>query len=44
LASPFESIVTLAIVAGAWFAVIGVFEIASSFGIRKASKELADEP
>ena len=40
LASPFASIVTLAIVAGAWFVVIGVFEIASSFGIRKASKEL----
>lgn len=38
LASPLESIVTLAIVVGAWFAVIGVFEIISSFGIRKASK------
>ncbi len=40
LASPFESIVTLAIVVGVWFIVIGVFEIASSFGIRKASKTL----
>ena len=40
LASPFPSIVTLAIVAGVWFVVIGVFEIASSFGIRKASKTL----
>ena len=40
LASPFESIVTLAIVVGVWFVVIGVFEIVSSFGIRKASKEL----
>lgn len=40
LASPFDSIVTLAIVVGAWFVVIGVFEIVSSFGIRKASKEL----
>lgn len=40
LASPFESIVTLAIVVGAWFVVIGVFEIVSSFGIRKASKTL----
>jgi len=38
LASPFASIVTLAIVAGVWFVVIGVFEIVSSFGIRKASK------
>lgn len=41
LASPFASIVTLAIVVGAWFVVIGVFEIVSSFGIRKASKTLA---
>ncbi|MEE2854425.1 MAG: HdeD family acid-resistance protein [Actinomycetota bacterium] len=41
LASPFDSIVTLAIVVGAWFVVIGVFEIVSSFGIRKASKTLA---
>lgn len=40
LASPFDSIVTLAIVVGVWFVVIGVFEIVSSFGIRKASKEL----
>jgi uncharacterized membrane protein HdeD (DUF308 family) len=40
LAYPFSSIVTLAIVVGAWFLVIGVFEIVSSFGIRKASKEL----
>src|SRR6202045_4945771 len=38
LAWPFPSIVTLAIVVGAWFVVIGVFEIVSSFGIRKASK------
>src|ERR1700752_4258976 len=41
LASPFDSIITLAIVVGAWFVVIGVFEIVSSFGIRKASKTLA---
>ena len=40
LASPLESIVTLAIVVGVWFVVIGVFEIVSSFGIRKASKTL----
>ena len=38
LAWPFPSIVTLAIVVGAWFVVIGVFEIVSSFAIRKASK------
>jgi len=41
LASPFESIVTLAIVVGVWFVVIGVFEIVSSFGIRKGSKKLS---
>jgi uncharacterized membrane protein HdeD (DUF308 family) len=41
IASPFDSIITLAIVVGAWFVVIGVFEIVSSFGIRKASKTLA---
>ncbi len=40
LASPFASIVTLAIVVGVWFVVIGAFEIVSSFGIRKASKNL----
>ena len=38
LASPFASIVTLALVVGIWLVVIGVFEIVSSFGIRKASK------
>ena len=41
IASPFDSIVTLALVVGVWFVVIGVFEIVSSFGIRKASKALA---
>jgi uncharacterized membrane protein HdeD (DUF308 family) len=41
LASPFASIVTLAIVVGVWFVVIGAFEIVSSFGIRKASKDLS---
>ncbi|WP_442791253.1 HdeD family acid-resistance protein [Mycobacterium sp. Aquia_216] len=40
LASPFASIITLAIVVGIWFVVIGVFEIAASFAIRKAGKEL----
>jgi uncharacterized membrane protein HdeD (DUF308 family) len=40
LASPFESIAVLAIVVGVWFIVIGVFEIVSSFGIRKASRNL----
>lgn len=41
LASPFASIVTLAIVVGVWFVVIGVFEIVSSFSIRKASNNLS---
>lgn len=41
LASPLESIVTLALVVGVWLIVIGAFEIVSSFGIRKASKTLA---
>jgi len=40
LAAPFQSIITLAIVVGVWFVVIGVFEIVSSFGIRKASQAL----
>ncbi len=40
MAAPFESIITLAIVVGAWFVVIGAFEIVSSFGIRKASQAL----
>lgn len=38
LASPFASIITLAIVAGVWFVIIGVFEIVQSFGIRRASR------
>jgi uncharacterized membrane protein HdeD (DUF308 family) len=42
LASPFASIVTLALVVGVWLAVIGLFEIVASFGIRKASKELGN--
>ncbi|MEE6138630.1 HdeD family acid-resistance protein [Mycobacterium sp. 050128] len=42
LASPIASIITLAIVVGIWLAVIGVFEVIASFGIRKASKELGN--
>lgn len=40
MASPFESILTLAMVVGIWLVVIGVFEIVSAFGIRKASQTL----
>lgn len=43
LASPFESIATLAMVVGIWLVVIGIFEIVSAFGIRNASKTV-DEP
>jgi uncharacterized membrane protein HdeD (DUF308 family) len=38
LASPFESLKVLTLVVGIWLIVIGVFEIVSSFGIRKASQ------
>jgi uncharacterized membrane protein HdeD (DUF308 family) len=40
LAAPLQSIVTLALVVGVCFVVIGVFEIVSSSSIRKASKAL----
>jgi uncharacterized membrane protein HdeD (DUF308 family) len=42
MASPFQSITTLAIVVGIWFLVIGAFEIVSSFGIYAASKKLRE--
>jgi uncharacterized membrane protein HdeD (DUF308 family) len=41
LASPFQSIATLTVVVGIWLIVIGVFEVVSSFGIRKAGTGLA---
>jgi uncharacterized membrane protein HdeD (DUF308 family) len=40
LASPFESIATLTFVVGIWLIVIGVFEVVSAFGIRKAGKDV----
>jgi uncharacterized membrane protein HdeD (DUF308 family) len=40
LASPFDSIATLTLVVGIWLLVIGVFEVASAFGIRSASKRV----
>jgi uncharacterized membrane protein HdeD (DUF308 family) len=40
LASPFDSLATLALVVGVWLVVIGVFEVISAFGIRKAAKAL----
>jgi uncharacterized membrane protein HdeD (DUF308 family) len=45
LASPFESIATLTIVVGIWLIILGVFEVVSAFGIRKAGKDReADKP
>jgi uncharacterized membrane protein HdeD (DUF308 family) len=41
MASPFESIATLAIVVGISLIGIGVFEVVSAFGIRKAAKTVA---
>ncbi|WP_437339846.1 HdeD family acid-resistance protein [Mycobacterium asiaticum] len=40
MASPFKSIITLALVVGIWLVVIGIFEVVSAFGIRKASHSL----
>lgn len=42
LASPFESLATLTMVVGIWLIVLGVFEIVSAFGIRKASGNTAE--
>ena len=42
VAYPFDSIVTLALVAGIWLIVLGVFEIISAFGIRKAGKTVKE--
>ena len=41
MASPFESILTLAIVVGIWLIVIGVFEVVSAFGMRRAAKSVS---
>lgn len=40
LAAPLESLETLTTVVGIWFIVIGVFEIITSFGIKKAASTL----
>lgn len=40
LAAPFESLEILTVVVGIWLIVLGVFEVVSAFGIRKASKHL----
>lgn len=43
LASPFESIATLALVVGVWLIVIGVVEVASAVAIRRATRQTAPE-
>ena len=41
MARPFDSIAALTLVVGIWLIVIGVFEVVSAFGIRKAGKDVA---
>jgi uncharacterized membrane protein HdeD (DUF308 family) len=40
LASPFESMATLALVVGIWLIVIGVMEVVAAFGIRSTTKKV----
>jgi len=40
LAYPFDSIVTLAFVAGIWLVVLGVIEVISGFGMRSDAKKV----
>ena len=40
LASPFESMATLALVVGIWLIVIGVMEVVAAFGIRTTVKKV----
>ncbi len=42
LASPFDSIATLALVTGIWLVVIGLMEVVTAFGIRSTSKKLTE--
>ncbi len=42
MASPLSSLGILALVTGIWLIVMGVFEIISAFGIRKASRTVDD--
>jgi uncharacterized membrane protein HdeD (DUF308 family) len=44
LASPFESMATLALVVGIWLIVIGVMEVVAAFGIRATTKKVATKP
>ena len=40
LASPFESMATLALVVGIWLIVIGLMEVVAAFGIRNTTKKV----
>lgn len=42
MASPLESLGTLALVIGIWLVVVGVFEVFSAFAIRKGTKALGE--
>ncbi|MBV9089207.1 MAG: HdeD family acid-resistance protein [Mycobacteriaceae bacterium] len=42
LASPLESLLTLTLVVGIWLIVVGVMEIVSGFGIRRAAKRVEE--
>ena len=42
LASPLDSMFLLATVVGIWLIVVGVFEIVTAFGIRKAANKVED--
>jgi uncharacterized membrane protein HdeD (DUF308 family) len=42
LASPFDSIGTLALVVGVWLIVIGVMEVVTAVAIRRATTQLSD--
>jgi uncharacterized membrane protein HdeD (DUF308 family) len=44
LASPFESLATLALVVGIWLIVIGVMEVVTAFGIRSATNKAEPSP
>jgi uncharacterized membrane protein HdeD (DUF308 family) len=44
LASPFESMGTLALVVGIWLIVIGLMEVIAAFGIRSTTKKVETKP
>ena len=43
LASPFESMATLALVVGIWLIVIGLMEVVAAFGIRNSTKKIIEK-